>query len=221
MSCSRRMPALPDVSIYVERLQASFAGRVLGRVGAKRPALMRTVHPLSSAFGKPVLEFSRLGKRIVMRLEDDIHLVLHLMIAGRLHVKPAGAALTRKIDVAAFDFENGTLTLTEAGSHKRAQLHVLGSRDGLAELDQGGLEVLGSSIAAFTEAITRESHTVKRALSDPRLLSGIGNAYSDEILHHARMSPVKLTGALPPDEIARLHSSCVHVLTLWTDRLRE
>lgn len=216
------MPELPDVSVYIERLQARFADRVLEKVRVRSPSLLRTaVPPLSSTANKRVRGFSRIGKRIAMHLEDDLHIVLHLMIAGRLHLKARGHALTGKIEMAAFDFESETLVLTEAGSHKRAQLYVVKGEAELREHDPGGLEVLGSSLQDFTRALTAERHTVKRALTDPHLLSGIGNAYSDEILHHAKLSPVKMVGSLTSEELARLHASCHTVLELWTQRLRE
>jgi formamidopyrimidine-DNA glycosylase len=216
------MPELPDVSVYIERLEARFADRLLQKVRVRSPSLLRTaVPPLSAVAGKRVRGFSRIGKRIVMSLEGDLHLVLHLMIAGRLHLKAPGHALTGRIDMAAFDFEGETVVLTEAGTHKRAQLHVVQGDEALRAHDPGGIEVLGSSLEAFTRALTAESHTIKRALTDPHMLSGIGNAYSDEILHRAKLSPVKLTRTFTEAELARLHAACHDVLEAWTQRLRE
>jgi formamidopyrimidine-DNA glycosylase len=216
------MPELPDVTVYVERLQAMFGGHTLTGVRVRSPSLLRTaVPPLSATFGKKAVEFSRLGKRIVMRLEGDLFIVLHLMIAGRLHVKPLGHAATGKIDQAAFDFDHQTLLLTEASSHKRAQLYVNDSLEAARAHDRGGMEVLGSSWKAFAAALRSENHTIKRTLTDPRILSGIGNAYSDEILHHAKMTPVKMTKNLTDAEIKTLHKSSIAMLELWTDRLRQ
>jgi formamidopyrimidine-DNA glycosylase len=216
------MPELPDVTVYVERLQAMFGGHVLKGVRVRSPSLLRTaVPPLSSVSGRKALEFSRLGKRIVTRLEGDLFLVLHLMIAGRLHVKPVGHSGTGRIDQAVFDFDHASLLLTEASSHKRAQLYVHDNLEAARAHDRGGMEVLGSKLKAFAAVLRSENHTVKRSLTDPRLLSGIGNAYSDEILHHAKMSPVKMTKALTDADIKTLHKSCIAMLELWTDRLRE
>jgi len=216
------MPELPDVTVYVERLQAMFGGHVLSGVRVRSPSLLRTAAPpLSAAFGRKALAFSRLGKRVVMRLEGDLFLVVHLMIAGRLHVKPVGHSCAGRIDQAALDFDHATLLLTEASSHKRAQLFVHDSLQAVQSHDRGGLEVIGSKLAAFSKVLRSENHTIKRSLTDPRLLSGIGNAYSDEILHHAKLSPVKLTSALTDAEIRTLHKSCVATLELWTARLRE
>jgi len=216
------MPELPDVTVYVERLQAMFAGHALTGVRVRSPSLLRTaVPPLSSAYGRNAVDFSRLGKRIVMRFEGDLFFVLHLMIAGRLHVKPLGHPCTGKIDQAAFDFDHKTLLLTEASSHKRAQLFVHDTLEATRAHDRGGLEVLGSKLDDFAAALRSENHTIKRTLTDPRLLSGIGNAYSDEILHHAKMSPVKMTRNLTDAEIKTLHASSIAMLELWTQRLRD
>jgi formamidopyrimidine-DNA glycosylase len=215
------MPELPDVVVYIERLAAEFAGATLEDVRVRSPSLLRTAEPpLSSAFGRRVVAFERLGKRIVTQLEGDLFLVLHLMIAGRLKLAAPRAALPGKVGIAAFDFDRASLILTEASSHKRAQLHVVQGRAALAEHDRGGLEVLGADLAAFREAVLRENHTLKRTLTDPRLLSGIGNAYSDEILHRARLSPVKLSHKLEERELAALFDACRSVLVEWTDRLR-
>ncbi len=215
------MPELPDVTVYVEALRDRVLGRPLERVRLGSPFLLRTVEPPLSAFvGRRVTSVSRMGKRIVLELEGDLHLCLHLMIAGRLHWKPVGARLPGKAGLAAFDFPEGTLTLTEAGSKRRAALHAFASRDGLLALDRGGVEPLEASPAAFREALRRENHTLKRALTDPRLLAGIGGAYSDEILHRARLSPMQLTSRLDDGEIERLREATREVLSEWTGRLR-
>jgi formamidopyrimidine-DNA glycosylase len=216
------MPELPDVVVYVERLQALLGGSVLRGVRVRSPALLRTAEPpLASAHGRKLVGVERIGKRIAMELEGELFLVLHLMIAGRLKLKPPGAALGGKIHSAAFDFERHSVLLTEAGTHKRAQLHAVAGRAGLRALDRGGLEVLDCGEAQFAEALQRENHTLKRTLTDPRLLSGIGNAYSDEILHRAGLSPIKMSSKLVPDEIARLLVATREVLLEWTQRLRE
>ncbi len=216
------MPELPDITVYIERMDALLTGRVLKKVRLASPFLLRTaVPPVTSAEGKVIEGFERIGKRIVWRFESDLYFVLHLMIAGRLRWKEAGVAIPHKLGLAAFDFDHGSLLLTEAGTKKRASLHVVQGRDALAAHDPGGIDVLGSSLKAFSERMQLENRTLKRALTDPRLLSGIGNAYSDEILHHARLSPVKLTRALSDDELNRLHKSCQDVLKRWTQDLRD
>jgi formamidopyrimidine-DNA glycosylase len=216
------MPELPDVVVYIEHLDARLTGRRLERVRLGSPFLLRSVAPpLEAAAGRQVLGFRRLGKRIVFHLEEDLFLVLHLMIAGRLHWRPAGAKLAGKMALAAFDFEHGTLTLTEAGSKRRASLYLASGEAALAEHDRGGLEVLDADLAAFRFALTRERHTLKRALTDPRLLSGIGNSYSDEILHRARLSPLRRTDQLTPDEMAALYEASRATLRDWTERLRR
>jgi formamidopyrimidine-DNA glycosylase len=216
------MPELPDVSVYVEHLAARTVGQELRTVRLKSPFLLRTFSPpLSSAFGKKVRGVRRLGKRIVFELEGDLFLVIHLMIAGRFRWKPAGAAIPGKLGLASFDFANGSLLLTEASTKKRASLHVVAGAESLQEFSRGGVEVFGATVAQFREALTRENHTVKRALTDPRLFSGIGNSYSDEILHAARLSPVKRTAKLDDEEVARLFEATKRTLQLWTDRLRE
>ncbi len=215
------MPELPDVTVYIEALEARILGQTLECVRLASPFLLRTVEPpLAAVNGKEVRALRRVGKRIAIGLDDDLWLVLHLMIAGRLHWRERAARLPRKNAPAAFDFSNGTLVLTEAGSQKRASLHVLRGEEGLRALDAGGLDVLNADLAAFSTAITSANHTLKRALTDPRLLSGIGNAYSDEILHRARLSPVALTQKLQPDEIQRLYDATQAVLIDWTARLR-
>ncbi|MCB9898882.1 MAG: formamidopyrimidine-DNA glycosylase [Planctomycetes bacterium] len=215
------MPELPDVTVYVERLVAHVGGRVLRKVRLKSPFLLRSVDPpLSAVEGRAVREVQRLGKRIVFGFDDGLFLVLHLMIAGRLRWRKPGAGLPGKIGLAAFDFDDGTLVLTEAASRKKASLHVVRGEDALAAHGRGGLEVLGASDAEFAAALTRERHTLKRTLTDPRLFSGIGNAYSDEILHRAKLSPFKLSTQLDDDERARLRSACETVLVEFTERLR-
>jgi formamidopyrimidine-DNA glycosylase len=215
------MPELPDITTYVESLQKRVRGERLLDVRLKSPFLLRSVSPpVERVRGKQVRGVRRLGKRIVFELEDDLYLVLHLMIAGRLKWREAGKKPVSKIDLAAFDFSTGTLLLTEAGSKRRASLHVVAGAAELEAFDRGGLEVLDASPAQFAERLTSESHTVKRALTDPRLFSGIGNAYSDEILHRARMSPVKLTRRLTPAEIHTLYDATRATLVEWTERLR-
>jgi formamidopyrimidine-DNA glycosylase len=215
------VPELPDITLYLEALERFVVGRRLEGVRILGPAVLRTVEPpLSAVRGLEVAGVRRLGKRIVLGLEGELFLVIHLMIAGRLHWQKPGATPARKRGHACFDFEHGTLTLTEASTKKRATLHLLAGESALAEHDPGGLEVLGASLEQFTEALTRENHTLKRALTDPHLLSGIGNAYSDEILHRARLSPVKLTSRLDADEIETLHRATCETLTIWLERLR-
>jgi formamidopyrimidine-DNA glycosylase len=215
------VPELPDLTVYIEALQRRIVGARLEGVRLGSPFLLRTVDPpLEHARGKKVDAVSLLGKRIVLSLEGDLHLVVHLMIAGRLHWRPAGASPARRRDLAAFDFTDGTLVLTEAGSKRRASLHLVAGRAGLAALDRGGLDVFRAAPDEFHRALVSENHTLKRALTDPRLFSGIGNAYSDEILHAARLSPLQLTRNLTTDEGARLRRAVLSVLTKWTDRLR-
>jgi formamidopyrimidine-DNA glycosylase len=216
------MPELPDVTIYVEALNERVTGCEVRDVRLRSPFLLRTVRPpVRSLVGKRVTGVRRQGKRIVLDVEGGLHLALHLMIAGRLHWKPPGAAIPGRIGLAAFDFDAGTLTLTEAGSKKRAALWIFDDPAALAALDRGGLEPLDATQAAFDEALLRENRTLKRALTDPRLFSGIGNAYSDEILHRARLSPVTLTTRLTPDERSRLRLATIAVLSDWTSRLRS
>ncbi len=216
------MPELPDVTVYVEALEARIVGLRLERVRLASPFLLRTVEPApSEAAGRRVVGVRRLGKRVVIALDGELFLAIHLMIAGRLHWKPAGSPLARRAGLAAFDFPSGALMLTEAGSKRRASLHVMLGEHALRSLERGGLEVLDADLAAFRAALTRENHTLKRALTDPRLFSGIGNAYSDEILHHARLSPVKLTSTLAEAEVETLFAATRDVLSEWTDRLRR
>jgi len=215
------MPELPDVSVYIERLDALFRGQVLEGTRLRSPFLVRSFEPpLSASHGKRVKGFRRIGKRIVFELEDDLFLVFHLMIAGRFHLKGKGDKLAGKAPLIGLDFPEHTLVLTEQGTKRRASLFVVRGEAGLAEFSRGGLEVLGSTLAAFREALVFENRTLKRALTDPRLFSGIGNAYSDEILHAAKLSPVKLTRSMSEQEIARLHRETERVLEFWIERLR-
>jgi formamidopyrimidine-DNA glycosylase len=216
------VPELPDVVVYVERLQALFGGQLLERTRLKSPFLVRSFEPpLSSANGKRVTGFRRIGKRVVFELEGELFLVFHLMIAGRFHVKPKGDKLAGKAPLLGMDFPDSTLVLTEQGSKRRASLYLVAGEGGLAEFARGGLEPIGAPLAAFRERLLLENRTLKRALTDPRLFSGIGNAYSDEILHRARLSPVKLTSRLSESEIAILHDATEAVLEEWTARLRD
>jgi formamidopyrimidine-DNA glycosylase len=216
------VPELPDIVVYIESLDRRVLGRPLEGVRLRSPFLLRSVDPpLREAEGRIVAGLRRMGKRIVLSLQGDLHLVLHLMIAGRLRWMVRGAKIPGKLGLAAFDFPEGTLILTEAGSKKRASLHLVRGQKNLEEFDRGGLEVLESGSEEFAAALRRESHTLKRALTDPRLFSGIGNAYSDEILHRARLSPMQLTGRLDEAEIARLREAAMAVLSEWTDRLRR
>jgi len=215
------MPELPDIAVYIEALETRILGRPLESVRLGNPFLLRTAEPpLKSAFGREVVALRRIGKRIAIGLEDELWLVLHLMIAGRLHWHEPGRALPGRRGLAAFDFPNGTLILTEAGTKRRASLHLAEGAAGLAALDPGGLEVFGCDEAAFAAALTRENHTLKRALTDPRAFSGIGNAYSDEILHRARLSPVAMSQKLHDEEIARLYRATRDTLADWIARLR-
>jgi formamidopyrimidine-DNA glycosylase len=215
------MPELPDIQVYTERLDALLTGRVLERVRLANPFVLRTVSPPVSAVEQKRVEgFRSIGKRIVMELEDDMFIVIHLMVAGRLRWRPPSKKLGGKMVLAEFGFEHGALYLTEAGSKRRAMLHVVQGADALEAFDRGGLDVLATDVAGFAERLRSESHTVKRALTDPRLFSGIGNAYSDEILHRARLSPLTLTGRLSDEDVARLHTAVRDTLIEWTARLR-
>jgi formamidopyrimidine-DNA glycosylase len=230
------MPELPDVTLYIEALEKRILDRPLERVRLASPFLLRTVDPpLGAAHGKRVRRLRRLGKRIAVGLEDDLWLVLHLMINGRLHWRACrsaptprrrwepgkGARLAGRHALAAFDFPHGTLTLTEFGPKKRASLHLVRGEDALAQHDPGGLDPCAIDREAFRAALTRENHTLKRALTDPRLFSGIGNAYSDEILHRARLSPLAMSGKLTPEESARLYDATRATLAEWVMRLRQ
>jgi formamidopyrimidine-DNA glycosylase len=215
------VPELPDITLYLEALAPRVLDQPLERLRIANPFLLRTPDPpVSAVEGRRVTGLRRLGKRIVMAVDGDLFLVLHLMIAGRLRWRDAGAPIPGKVGLAAFDFPTGTAVLTEAGSKRQASLHIVNA-SGLEALDPGGLEVLESDLAAFAERLTRVNHTVKRALTDPHIFSGIGNAYSDEILHAAGMSPMKLTASLSDEEIARLHRATVGTLDRWIRRLRE
>lgn len=214
------MPELPDVELYLHVLRPRVVGQRLSGVRLANPFLLRTVEPpLEAAAGREVRSVTRLGKRIVLELEGELFLVVHLMIAGRFRWGAPAAKLPGRLGLCAFDFEHGTLILTEAGSKRRARLHVVQGAAALAEHDPGGLEPLAATLEQFAERLRSESHTLKRALSDPRLFSGIGNAYSDEILHAARLSPLQLSGNLEDDEVQRLHAAVVTTLTRWRDAL--
>lgn len=216
------MPELPDIVAYLEALETRIGGARLTGVRLFSPFVLRSVDPpLSAATGQTVWDLRRLGKRIVIALDGELFLVLHLMIAGRLRWKPAGARPPGKLGLAALDFSSGTLLLTEAGSKRRAALHLIQGEDALRAQDPGGLEVLETDLAAFRASLARESHTLKRALTDPRIFSGIGNAYADEILHRARLSPVKLSRQLTEAETARLFEAARATLLDWCARLRE
>lgn len=215
------MPEYPDVVVYIERLRALTAGKRLENARLASPFLLRSVDPpLGAVAGKVVRDYERIGKRIVFVLEDELFLVIHLMIAGRLRWRKPGTKIPKGVGLAGFEFEHGMVLFTEASKKKRASLHVVRGRDGLAEFDRGGLEVVGSDPAAFDHALRAENHTLKRALTDPRILSGVGNAYSDEILHRARLSPFKQTRSLPEDEMLRLHRASIEVLEEWAERTR-
>jgi formamidopyrimidine-DNA glycosylase len=216
------MPELPDIVVYLEALESRISGRTLERVRLASPFLLRTAAPpLTEAGGRSIVALRRVGKRIAIGLEGDLWLALHLMIAGRLHWRKPGAALAGRHALAAFDFENGSLTLTEAGSERRAALFVLPNEGALHALDAGGLDPLATDAAAFAARLQSENHTVKRSLTDPRLFSGIGNAYADEILHAARLSPVVLTRTLSGEQMGRLHSATRVTLLDWINRLRR
>jgi formamidopyrimidine-DNA glycosylase len=216
------MPELPDVTVYIERLEAYVLHKRLEQVRLHSPFLLRSVDPpLTETHGREVLSLRRLGKRIVIGLEEEIFLVLHLMIAGRLRWRRKGSRIHGRLGLAAFDFDSGTLMLTEASKQKRASLHVVRGEQGLAKHDPGGAEVCDLDAEGFAELLTRRNHTLKHALTDPTLLSGIGNAYSDEILHAAKLSPVQLTQNLDEEELQRLFKTTRETLEAWTARLRE
>jgi formamidopyrimidine-DNA glycosylase len=215
------MPELPDLTLYLEALQSRIVGHRLQRVRVVSPSLLRTADPpLTDAYEKTVRELRRIGKQLVFGLEDDLFLVVHLMIAGRFHWRTAGTKMPAKIGLAAFDFPHGTLLLTEAGTKKRTALHVVRGEAELRRFDAGGIDPLTAGLTSFQSALARENHTLKRALTDPRLFSGIGNAYSDEILHRARLSPIVLTSKLDEGEIAGLFEATRAVLLQWIERLR-
>jgi formamidopyrimidine-DNA glycosylase len=214
------MPELPDITAYIDALEARIVGRALERVAIVSPFLLRTFNPpLSSVEGQKVAGLRRIGKRIAIGVGPDLWLVLHLMIAGRLHWKAPNAKLAGRQALAGFYFSEGTLTLTEAGSKRRASLHVVRGEDGLQSLDPGGIEIFSVDLAGFRTALTHENRTLKRALTDPRNISGIGNAYSDEILHAAQLSPIALTHKLKDEEWERLHAATKETLRTWIARL--
>ena len=215
------MPELPDITVYLEALEPRILGQSLERTRIVSPFLLRTFEPpIESLHGKRVTSLRRLGKRIAIQFEGDNWLVLHLMIAGRLHWKPVGAKLTGKIGLAAFDFTNGSLQLTEAGSKRRASLYVVAGESNALQHDPGGVDIFAASLDEFASALKSGNHTLRRSLTDPHLFSGIGNAYSDEILHRARLSPIKLTHKLTGDEVERLLLATRETMRIWIDRLR-
>jgi formamidopyrimidine-DNA glycosylase len=218
---TREMPELPDVVVYLERLSALVGGRALEKVRLANAFVVRSFDPPIRALeGKRAVAFRRIGKRLVFAFEGDLFLVLHLMIAGRLRFRERGAPIPKRLGLAAFDFDRGTVILTEAGTSRRASLHVVRGEAALQQFSRGGLEPLEATPSEFKEALLRENHTLKRALSDPRILSGIGNAYSDEILFAAQLSPVKLTSRLSDEELERLREACRATLLEWVERLR-
>jgi formamidopyrimidine-DNA glycosylase len=215
------MPELPDIAAYIGALETRIVGQPIEHIRLASPFLLRTVQPsIADVEGRIVRELRRIGKRIAIGVDGDLWLVLHLMIAGRLHWRPRGAKLAGRKSLAAFDFPNGSLVLTEAGTKHRAWLYLFAGEEALRSVDPGGIDVFGSNLASFREALTAENRTLKRALTDPRILSGIGNAYSDEILHAAHLSPITLTQKLKPDEWERLFAATRETLRLWIDRLR-
>jgi formamidopyrimidine-DNA glycosylase len=216
------MPELPDIAIYIEALEARIVGQRLERVQLLDPFVLRSVDPpVSAALGKRVLGLRRIGKRIVLALEGELFAVLHLMVAGRLLWVELGAKVPARRRLAVCEFSSGQLVLTEAGTKRRASLHMVQGEANLKRLDPGGLDVLQADLATFSERLTADNHTLKRALTDPHILSGIGNAYSDEILHRAKLSPIALTSRLSQEEMARLHRATQETLTEWTRRLRQ
>jgi formamidopyrimidine-DNA glycosylase len=215
------MPELPDIALYLHALEERIVGRCIGGIRLASPFLLRSVAPpLSTVVGRAITALRRLGKRIVFEIDGDLFLVFHLMIAGRFRWRPPAGQIPGKIGLLAIDFEHGTLILTEAGSRRRASLHLVAGRAALAEHDPGGLEVLGADIDVFRTVLRERNHTLKRALTDPHLFSGIGNAYSDEILHSARLSPFKQTGSLTDEEVQRLYEAAQGTLTQWIARLQ-
>src|SRR5262252_9646965 len=216
------MPELPDVTVYIEALHERVINRSIQKVRIGSPFIVRSFDPpIHEAEAKKVLGLRRLGKRIVFELDAELFLIVHLMIAGRFHWKPKGAKIARKYGQAAFDFPDGTLLLTEAGTKKRASIYLVRGEAALREHDPGGLEVFDTSLEQFREALTRENHTLKRSLTDPHLFSGIGNAYSDEILHRARLSPIRLTQQMTTAEVETLYRTIRESLAEWIERLRN
>jgi formamidopyrimidine-DNA glycosylase len=216
------MPELPDIAAYITALEPRITGQVLHRIRINNPFLLRTVQPpIAKVEGRTVSELRRVGKRIAIGVEGNLWLVLHLMIAGRLHWRAPNTPLKSRQHLAAFDFPTGSLTLTEAGTKHRASLHVLSGEEGLQSVDPGGIDIFAADSTAFRSALAAENHTLKRALTDPRIISGVGNAYSDEILHAARLSPLAQTQRLKPDEWERLFDATLGTLRLWIDRLQD
>lgn len=216
------MPELPDITIYIESLESRIRGVTLEGIRINSPFLVRTFEPpITQAVAKKVISLHRIGKQIVWELENELFLVFHLMIAGRFHWKARSAKIGGKMNLAAFDFPGGTLLMTEASTKKRASLHLVRGESALAAFRRGGLEIMNATRGEFRDALRRENHTLKRALTDPRLFSGIGNAYSDEILHHAKLSPLRLSQKLTDAESTRLFNSARTVMKQWIDRLRE
>jgi formamidopyrimidine-DNA glycosylase len=216
------VPELPDITLYLAQLRPRILGQPLNQIAIRNPFVLRSVDPpLAAVEGKRVLQLRRLGKRIVFALEDDLFVVIHLMIAGRFRWKPEGSPSGGKLTLAAFEFPSGSLQLTEAGSKRRASIHLVKGEERLREFERGGLEVLEADLTSFSERLRSGNHTLKRALTDPRLFSGIGNAYSDEILHRARLSPLQLTSRLSPEEIERLYHATQETLQDWIDRLQR
>jgi len=216
------VPELPDLTVYLEHLDARARGHVLRKLRVLNPFVLRTaVPPVAAAEGRRVVALRRLGKRVVLELEEMLFLVLHLMVAGRLRWLEGRAKPPGRITLATLEFDGGTLAFTEAGSKRRASLHVVQGEEALAAMDPGGLEVFAADVEAFAARLRSENHTLKRALTDPRLFAGIGNAYSDEILHRAKLSPVALTSQMTPLEMARLHAATLVTLRAWTERLRR
>lgn len=215
------MPELPDIVVYKEALERHVVGRALQRVRLRNPFVLRSVTPpIDAIVGRSVAGVRRMGKRLILDFGDELFLVIHLMIAGRLRWRAAGGKVPAKLGIAYFDFPDGVLILTEAGTKRRASLTLVEGEDMLTQVDRGGLEVMSATREGFAERLRRENHTLKRSLTDPRLFSGIGNAYSDEILHRARLSPLLLTSRLSDDDIERLHLATIAVLQEWTDRMR-
>jgi formamidopyrimidine-DNA glycosylase len=215
------MPELPDIAAYISALEPRIVGQPIERIRLASAFLLRTVQPpVTNVEGRTVRELRRIGKRIAIGVDGGLWLVLHLMIAGRLHWRLPGAKLVGRQNLAAFDFPSGSLVLTEAGTKRRASLHVLAGEEGLRSIDPGGIEILQSDLASFRTALTAENRTLKSALTDPRLVSGVGNAYSDEILHAAQLSPIALTRKLEPEEWERLYAATRHTLEHWIERLR-
>jgi formamidopyrimidine-DNA glycosylase len=215
------MPELPDIAAYISALESRIVGQPIQQIRLASPFLLRTAQPpIADVEGRTVRELRRIGKRIGIGVEGDLWLVLHLMIAGRLHWRPRGAKLGGRQSLAAFDFSNGSLVLTEAGTKHRASLYVLRGEDGLKSVDPGGIEIFSSDLDSFRDALSAENRTLKRALTDPRIISGIGNAYSDEILHAAQLSPITLTRKLKPEEWERLFAATRDTIELWINRLR-